>query len=115
MTGCNSRISCRSLFKKWEILPFESFYILSLMLFVVNNKNLFTLNSDKCNISTRHINNFYQPASNYTVYQKGVYCMGSRVFNNLPPHIKEKSYNLKKFKTFSPYTLLLFRRRILSI
>jgi hypothetical protein len=82
MKSSNSRISCRSLFKKWEILPFASLYIFSLMLFVVNNKNLFTLNSDRYNIRTRHIKNFYQPASNYTVYQKGVYCMGIKVFRS---------------------------------
>jgi hypothetical protein len=48
MTNCNNRVSCRSLFRKLEILPLASQYILSLLLFVINtrNKNLFTLNSD---------------------------------------------------------------------
>jgi hypothetical protein len=39
---------------------------------MINNKNLFTLNSDKYNINLRRINNFYQPSSNLTAYQKGV-------------------------------------------
>lgn len=99
MTGCNSRVSCRNLFRMLRILPFASQYILSLMLFVVNNKNLFVLNSDKHNIRTRHTNNLYQPTTNFTVYQKGVYCMGIRVYNNLPTYIKEESHNPKKFKT----------------
>jgi hypothetical protein len=30
--------------------------------------------------------------------QKGVDCMGIGVYNNLPFHIKEESYNLSKFK-----------------
>jgi hypothetical protein len=68
------------------------------MLFVVKNKHLFILNSGNHNISTRQSRNFYQPLSNLTVYQKGVYCMGFRVYNNLPFHIKEESYNLSKFK-----------------
>jgi hypothetical protein len=50
------------------------------MLFVVNNKNLFVLNLDKHNISIRHTNNFYQFSSNFTLYQKGVHCMGIKVF-----------------------------------
>jgi hypothetical protein len=69
------------------------------MLFVVNNKNLFVLNSDIHNISIRHTNNFYQLSSNFTVYQKGVQCMGIKVYNNLPPYIKEESHSPRKFKT----------------
>jgi hypothetical protein len=97
MTSCSS---CRNLFRKFEILPFTSQYIFSLMLFVVNNKNLFVLHSDKHNTSVRHANNLYQPSSNFTVYQKEVYCMGIKVYNNFPPDIKDESYNPRKFKTY---------------
>jgi hypothetical protein len=64
MTGCNNRASCRNLFRKLEILPLVSQYIFSLMLFVVNNKNLFVLNLDKHNVSVRHTNN----SSTFNVY-----------------------------------------------
>ena len=37
-TGCNSMVSCRNLFRRLEILPLVSQYILSLMLFVVTKK-----------------------------------------------------------------------------
>jgi hypothetical protein len=40
MMGCKNRVSCRNLFRRLEILPFVSQYILLLMLFVVKNKNL---------------------------------------------------------------------------
>jgi hypothetical protein len=46
MIGCKNMVSCRNLFRRLEILPFVSQYILSLMLFVVKNKNIFTLNSE---------------------------------------------------------------------
>jgi hypothetical protein len=46
MLGCKKRVSCRNLFRKLDILPLASQYILSLMLFVVKNKNEFTVNSD---------------------------------------------------------------------
>ena len=36
--------SCRELFKTMEILPFYSQYIFSLLLYVVNNKHIFTKN-----------------------------------------------------------------------
>ena len=46
MMGYKNRVSCRNLFRRLEILPFVSQYILLLMLFVGKNKNLFTLNSE---------------------------------------------------------------------
>jgi len=44
MVGCRSRASCRNLFRELEILPLASQYIYSLLLFVVNNINLFLFN-----------------------------------------------------------------------
>jgi hypothetical protein len=118
MIGGNNRASRRNLFRKLEILPLASQYILSLMLFVVNIENLFILNSGNYDISTRKSNNCYQLISDFNVYQKGVHCMGIRLYNKLPPRFKEESHNpgnLKPVKTFSSYTLLLFYRRVFSI
>jgi hypothetical protein len=53
MTGCNNRAS-RNLLRELEILPLASQYIFSLMLFMVNNKSVFVLNSDKHNVNVRH-------------------------------------------------------------
>jgi hypothetical protein len=80
MTGCSNRASSGNLFRKLKIFPLASQSIFSLMLFVVNNNNLFVLNSDKHNVSVRHANNLYQPSSNFTVYQKGVFCIGIKVY-----------------------------------
>jgi len=46
MMGCRSRDSCRKLFPNLEILPLPSEYILSLLLFVIRNKNQFQVNSE---------------------------------------------------------------------
>ena len=53
MEGCGNRISCRNLFKKLQILPFKSQYMLSLLLFVVQNKNFFSTNTENHNIDIR--------------------------------------------------------------
>jgi hypothetical protein len=70
------------------------------MLFVVENKNLFILNSEILiyTKSTRQINNFYQPTTNYTLYQKGVHHMDIKIFNNLPRYIKDTSNIVRKFQ-----------------
>jgi len=96
--GYRNRVSCRSLFKRWEILPLTSQNILSLMLFVDKNKHFFILNSENHTKSTRQLNNLYHPTTNLTVYQRGAHYMGIRIFNNLPPYIKDISNNIKKFE-----------------
>jgi hypothetical protein len=72
--------------------------IFTLMLFVVKNNDLFILNSDKYNSGTRQSNNLYQLTAKFSVYQRGVQCMGIRVFNNLPPSIKDLSHNPRNFE-----------------
>jgi len=100
MMGYKNNVSCRNLFRRLEILPFVSQYIHLLTLFVGNNKILFTLNSENHTRGTRQSNNFYQPITNLTVYQKGVHYMGIKIFNNLPPYIKDLSNNVTKFEIY---------------
>ena len=40
MEGRGNRVSCRNLFKKSQILPLTSHYMLSLLMFLVHNKIL---------------------------------------------------------------------------
>jgi hypothetical protein len=70
MISCKRRVSCRNLFSRLEILSFVSQYIISLMLFVVKNKNLFILNYENHTTSTRQFNHFYQPIINLNIFQK---------------------------------------------
>jgi hypothetical protein len=98
MMGCKNRVSCRQLFRRLEILPFVSQYILSLMLFVAKNKNYFTSNSENYTKCTRQFNHFYQPIKNFTTHQRGVRYTGIKIFNNLPPYIKDTSTNVTKFE-----------------
>jgi hypothetical protein len=52
MEGCGNRVSCRSLFKKLQTLPLKSQYMLSLLMFVVQNKTFLTKNKNY-NLDTR--------------------------------------------------------------
>jgi len=84
-------VSCRNLFRKLKILPLISQYILSLMMFVIKNKNQFRVNSEVHNIKTRQHKNLHQSTSNLTGYQQGTYYSGVRIYSNLPSHIKQLS------------------------
>ena len=87
MEGCRNRVSCRGLFKKFQILPLKSQYMLSLLLFVVQNRTLFLTNIENYNLDTRQRNNLYLPQANLTIYQKGAYYSGIKIFNNSPSEI----------------------------
>jgi len=53
MKGCGNRVSSRNLFKKVHILPMTAQYMLSLLMFVVKKKPLFSTNIENHNIDTR--------------------------------------------------------------
>jgi hypothetical protein len=113
MEGCGSRVSCRNLFKKLQILPLTSQYMLSLLMFVVQNKNFVSTNNENHNLGTRKSNTLYLPQANLSIYQKGTYYLGIEIFNNLPLEIKNAAGNQKQFKialkkclyTYSFYTI----------
>jgi len=91
MMGCGHRESCRKLFVELKILPLASQYIVSLLLFVVNNRNYFTPNSIFYESNTRHRNDLHSPLATLAMYQKGVYYSGIKVFNGLPRALKDIS------------------------
>jgi len=96
--GCRRKQSCRELIIKLGILPLSTQYIFSLLLFLNENKNLFAVNSTIYQYATRQQSNLHQPLANLSKYQKGICYLGVKVFNKLPPYIKEEGDNLRKFK-----------------
>jgi hypothetical protein len=128
MEGCGNRVSCRNVFntlhaklnpichllallgarhilhvsrirvKKLQILPLTSQYMLSFLMFVVQNKNFFLTNNENHNLDTRQRNNLYRPQANLSIYQRGAFYLGIKIFNNLPLEIKNVAGNQKKFK-----------------
>jgi hypothetical protein len=94
ITDCGTRDSCRILLKKLIILPLTSQYILSLLIFGVNNREQLLINSEVHNINTRHSSNLHLHLANLDVYQNGVYYSGIKIFNSLPFNFKICSDNL---------------------
>jgi hypothetical protein len=67
-------------------------------MFMIRNKNQFLVSSQIHHTHNRQHANFHQQSVNVTKYQKGVYCLGVKVFNTLPTYIKAEFNNPKKFK-----------------
>jgi hypothetical protein len=73
MKGSTSRISCRTLFWKLEILTLTPQYILSLMRFLSSNLEFFTFNTSVHNINTRLKLKLHKPTARLTMYQRSAY------------------------------------------
>ena len=90
--------SSREFFKILKILPLSAQYIYSVLMFVVNNRNLFSDNAELYTIKTRNSYNLHPPLSRLTKYQNRVHYVGITVFDHLPPSIKSIANEIKVFK-----------------
>jgi hypothetical protein len=97
-SGVGSRDSCRGLFRKLDILPLPCEYILSLMLFVIDNQSNFRSGLEVHGLNTISKNQLYLPTSNLSVFQKGTTFSGIRLFNSLPGTIQSLRNNTACFK-----------------
>jgi hypothetical protein len=89
MVGTKRRASCRELFKKFNIFPLASEFLLSLLSFVMDNLETFQTNSNIHNISTGYRYNLHVPNTVLRKNQKGVYYSGIKLFNNPPPNYQK--------------------------
>ena len=80
--------------------------ILSLLLFVTNNKSYFTTNSENYSIHTMRSNELHLPQMNLAICKKRIYYSGVKIFNNLPSDIKNNSGNHKRFKRILKHFLI---------
>jgi hypothetical protein len=67
MVGIRNRDSCREYFERLKILPLQSQYLLSLLLFVADNGDFFRSNSEIHNFNTKNKMNLHPPLSKFTV------------------------------------------------
>jgi hypothetical protein len=98
ITKKRNRDLCRKSFKKLKILPLYTQYIFSLLLYIVNNKQLFISNRESHNISARSSIDLHPPTSDLTKFQKGAYYSGIKIFNHLPTNIKCLTNEVKLFR-----------------
>ena len=72
-------------------------------MFVVNNGEYFTENSELYNIKTRNNRNLFQAQSNLSISQRGPRYAGNKIYSNLPTQICSQVIliSLKKFLRIS--------------
>ena len=99
ITSKSKRESCRHLLQQLQILTLPSQYIFSWLVFVTKQRDLFLSNSKIHDSNTRYQYNLHLPNTNLSLVQKGVLYSSSKIYNNLPTHIKSLSNDLKRFKS----------------
>jgi hypothetical protein len=98
MMGARNNDSRREFFKLLKILPLSAQYLCSLLMFAVNNRNLFLDNAELYTMKTRNGYNLHPPLSHLTKYHKGVHYAGISVFSLLPTSIKRTANEAQVFK-----------------
>jgi hypothetical protein len=85
MMGVGQTHTYQDLFKKLGILPIPCVYVLSLMVFVVSNLDMFQINNSMHMINTRISDHLHLRIMRLSPYQKCVHFSGVKLFNILPP------------------------------
>ena len=98
MPGTGLMASCRGLFKKLEILPVPCQYILSLMLFIIDNPNNFRTGLEMHGLYTGSRNHLFTPDANLASVKKGITYSGIKIFNSLPNSILNHRNDRNTFK-----------------
>ena len=93
--GIGYRDSCRKIFKELKILSFHCHYILSLLLFVIKNNEIFPTNNEIHSIGARNSDNLYSPLLHLIKAQKTVCFSGIKIYNSLSQSIKQLSCDAK--------------------
>jgi hypothetical protein len=97
MSGVELQSSCRSLFRKPNILPIACQYILCLCCSQLIKKDSLT-NAHVHGLDTRNKNHLYVPVVSLSCVQRGVsYCV-VKIINSFPSNIQSYRNDRKKFK-----------------
>ena len=105
--NARNRDSCHQSLKKLKILPLKSQYFFALLLFVAKNRDLYELNSEIHNISSRFSSDLHIPTANLKTFQKEPFYFGIKVFKHLPTSIKNTSHDMKQFSSILKSFLLV--------
>jgi hypothetical protein len=100
MSGAKPGASYRGLLRKLEILPVPCQYILSLILFIMDNPNNFQRGLEMHGLYTRSKKRLFIPIANLKSVQKGITYFGVKICNSLLNKIyRSKGNNLKMSHT----------------
>jgi hypothetical protein len=108
IVNIGTRDSCREIFKNLQIMTLYSLYAYSIIIFVVNNKHLFTVNNEIHKYNTRNNKDLHPASANLTKFIKGPYMSGIKAYNHLPQYLKDLDQNSLQFRSSLKHISILF-------
>lgn len=94
---CNKTHSCRSLFKKFNILTLVSIFIYEVSVYIFKNRNKYIQNKCVHNFNTRQKEQYHIPFARCNVVSNSADIVGLKIMNKLPQDVKAvDSFNLFK-------------------
>lgn len=96
LSGAHYLDTCKPLFRNLKILTIPSAYILASLLYIHNNQEQFTVNSDFHSYNTRRGNDLTIPYHRVNKSQHSTNHLGIKLYNKLPNEIR--MYTETKFK-----------------
>jgi hypothetical protein len=98
--------SCKTHFQNLQILTLPSMYVFESCKFVRNHPKLYsTVGDEPRRYESRFKNNLVQTTSKLKLHSNGPYAMSIRIYNKLPPQIKNE-HNIKVFtRTLKKYLI----------
>jgi len=67
-------------------------------MFVVKNRYHIKSNSDVHNLNKKYNSDVHLPTTNLTIFQKGVFYLGIKMYSHLPQSRKELSHDVRWFR-----------------
>jgi hypothetical protein len=107
MLGLSFRSSCKSWFKKLDILTVPCLYIFSSAMFVINNPSYFQTNTALYGTDTRQKNKLHKPLYKLSSIQKGIIYTAINVYNKLPSCITQLQHDEVRFRNALKKYLLM--------
>lgn len=96
------RASCEPYFREYKIMTVPSLYVLSLVMFVRKNPDLFLTNADSyatgVNVTTRTRSALRVPEHSTTFFQRGTQYRAVKAFQALPDELRNTKNSLKAFR-----------------
>jgi hypothetical protein len=75
-----------------------SWYVFSLLVLIIKKRDCYKSNSDVHTSNTRFNHYSHLLIANLTIFQKGGRYSGIKLYNHLPPVLKQLSHDIPKFK-----------------
>lgn len=95
--GLKPTDSCRPAFKSLKILTLTSLYIYEVCSYVYAHKSSFSLSQDIHSLNTRNKSSFHVRFARLDTTRNMPHCMGLKIFNYLPEHLRNVA-SIGKFK-----------------